>query len=181
MSKISPQTKSFIFLFGLAIVGTYLCVMLWPDMASFTYKSYSYRATPAPNNINNELAAEPPPLPAVDTSSWKDYTNAEFGFSFKYNPDWKIKTIQQKKDFNVLEIDPGPKYYNIKVYVSPKEFYVMDGLPAKDEIIDGRTAFNVSNLLYGIKTEKYYYTFDVGLSTSLAPNFSALVHSVKFQ
>lgn len=180
MSKFSPQTKSFLVLFSLAVVGTYLCTMLWPDLASFNYKSYSYKASPTIQNLNNITPAAAA-IPVVDTSSWKDYSNAEYGFNFKYHPDWKVKNIVSKKDFKIIEIDPGAKYYNIKIYISPKEFYVMDGLPTKTEIIDGKTALNVSDLLYGIKTDTNYFTFDIGLSVSLTADFMAMVHSVKFQ
>ncbi len=180
MSKFSPQTKSFIVLFSLAVVGTYLCTMLWPDLASFSYKSYTYQASPTIQNINND-AVQIPAIPVVDVTNWKEYQNTDYGFSFKYNPDWKVKTITTKKDFKILEIDPGAKYYNIKIYISPKEFYVMDGLPTKTETIAGKEALNVSNILYGIKSGDNYFTFDIGLSLSLTPDFVAMVHSVKFQ
>ncbi len=57
----------------------------------------------------------------------------------------------------------------------------MDGLPTKTETISGENALNVSNALYGITANNLYYTFDVGLSMSLLPDFDALVHSVKFE
>ena len=180
MSKFSLQTKSFIILLSLAIVGSYLCTMLWPDLASFAYKTYNYNASPTVQDVGNQVM-EDPAVPTVDTSSWKEYSNTDYGFSFKYKPDWKVLNITAKKDFQVLEIDPGAKFYNIKIYISPKEFYVMEGLPTKTETIDGKETLNVSNLLYGIKTDKYYYTFDIGYSLSLTPDFVALVHSVKFQ
>ena len=56
----------------------------------------------------------------------------------------------------------------------------MGGLPLQSDTIDGQPAVEVSNLLYGVKDGSYYYTFDVGLSTSLKPDFDALVHSVQF-
>lgn len=180
MSKFSSQTKSFIVLFGLVIIGSYLCIMLWPDIASFNYKSYTYQSAPTPQNFSKPTI-QAPTVPTVDTSTWKDYSNANLGLSFKYKPDWKVKDIEAKKDFKIIEIDPGPKFYNIKIYISPKEFYVMEGLPTKTETIAGKEALNVNNLLYGIKTDANYFTFDVGLSLSLTPDFVAMVHSVQFQ
>ena len=85
-----------------------------------------------------------------------------------------------KNGFTILQVDPGPRFYNIKIYISPKEFYIMDGVPAKTETIGGQTALNADNALYGIEANNIYYTFDVGLSMSLVPDFDALVHSVKF-
>jgi len=180
MSKFSRQTRSFIVLFGLAIVGSYLCVMLWPDLASFTYKIHTDDKSSTAQNVGNPTV-EDPAVPTVDTSTWKEYSNTDYGFSFKYNPDWKILSLTSDNDFKILQIDPGKKFYNIKIYISSKEFYVMEGLPTKTETIDGKETLNVSNLLYGIKTDKYYYTFDIGYSLSLTPDFVALVHSVKFQ
>ena len=54
-----------------------------------------------------------------------------------YSPDWKILPLK-KNGFTVLQVDPGAKYYNIKIYVSPKEFYIMDGLPTTAETIDNQ-------------------------------------------
>ncbi len=179
MSKFSTQTKSFIVLFGLAVIGTYLCTMLWPDIASFNFKSYTYRFAPIPQNLDKPID-QAVAIPLVDTSTWKDYSNPDLGLSFKYKPDWKIKDVITKKDFKIIEIDPGAKFYNIKIYVSPKEFYVMDGLPTKTETIAGKEALNVNNILYGIKSGTSYYTFDIGLSLSLTPDFNAMVHSVQF-
>ena len=56
----------------------------------------------------------------------------------------------------------------------------MGGLPLQSDTIGGQPATEVSNLLYGVQYGNYYYTFDVGLSTSLKPDFDALVHSVTF-
>ncbi|MFA5991350.1 MAG: hypothetical protein WC794_03840 [Candidatus Doudnabacteria bacterium] len=180
MSKLSSQTKSFIVLFGLAVIGTYLCTMLWPDIASFNFKSYTYQYSPIPKNLDKPIA-QAESAPVVDTATWKDYSNTDLGLSFKYKPDWKVKDVITKKDFKIIEIDPGAKFYNIKIYVSPKEFYVMEGLPTKTETIAGKEALNVNDLLYGIKTDTNYYTFDIGLSLSLVPDFMAMVHSVQFQ
>ncbi len=180
MSKFSLQTKSFIVLFSLAVVGTYLCTLLWPDLASFSFKTYTYQVSPSIQNLNNTVP-QAPAIQMTDTSAWKNYSNAEYGLSFKYNPDWKIKNVVSKNGFQIIEIDPGAKYYNIKIYISPKEFYVMDGLPTKTETIAGKSTLNVNNILYGIKTEANYFTFDIGLSLSLTPDFMAMVHSVQFQ
>jgi hypothetical protein len=56
----------------------------------------------------------------------------------------------------------------------------MDGLPTTTETIGGQTALNANNALYGLQANNLYYTFDIGLSMSLLPDFNALVHSVKF-
>jgi hypothetical protein len=182
MSKLAPQTKSFIIIFCIAVVGTYLCLTLWWLLNSGSgnriYSGYStipYAANSA------QPAAQPAPVLPVNTSAWKTYSNSDYHLSFAYDPAWKVLPVTQQKEFSVLQIDPGPTHFNIKIYISPKGFYLMDSLPAKSETIGGQAALNVNNTLYGIKANNLYYTFDVGLSMGLLPEFDALVHSVKFQ
>jgi len=182
MSKLAPQTKTFIILFFVAVFGAFLCLSLWSNLA----KQVSNRS----NNTNTIIAAKstaaktvpaPAPAPAVDTTGWKTYTNKQEQLSFLYKPGWKVLPAVNKDGFTVLQVDPGPKFYNIKIYVSPKEFYIMDGVPATNETIDGQPALNADYSLYGIKANNLYYTFDVGLSMSLVPDFDGLVYSVKFE
>jgi hypothetical protein len=56
----------------------------------------------------------------------------------------------------------------------------MDGLPYNTETIGGEQAYDVVNSLFGIKFNNTYYTFDVGQSFKLLPQFDALVHTVNF-
>jgi len=178
MNKTSPQTKSFITLFTVAVVVTYVCLMLWANLTSSLSNSpgYGNYNTPVPKTSN----ATPSQTPAVDTSNWKTYTDKQDGLSFSYDPAWKILTAQNKNGFKILQIDPGAKYYNFKIYINPKQFYIMDGLPTKTETIGGQTALNVGDALYGILANNIHYTFDIGYSMTLIPNFDAMVHSVKF-
>jgi hypothetical protein len=183
MPKISAQSKTFIALFCFAVVGTYLCLLLWANSAgniSVKPNSVTHTQTKVTNVDTAPTPTPVPTTPAVDTSGWKTYNDSKDGLSFLYKPGWKVLPAVNKDGYIVLQIDPGSKYYNIKIYINPKEFYVMDGLPTKTETIDGQTALNVNDALYGIEANKNYYTFDVGMSMSLVPDFSALVHTVKF-
>jgi hypothetical protein len=187
MPKISPQTKSFIVLLVLAVVGCYISSELFQklNLGLIVPKSQSHKQT-----SNDILASQQPchncssqntgVTNAVDTSQWKVYQDKTFGFSFKYKPDWKVLPAVKKGDYTVIEVDPGRKFYNILIYISQKGFYVLDGLPATTEQIAGCAAQNVRDILYGIKKPPYYFTFDVNRSLSLKPNFDALVHSVQF-
>jgi hypothetical protein len=182
MSKISPQSKSFIALFGAAVVLTYVCLLLWANLSlslsnTSNYAGYNLNASKTPDAAQSQAQA----VPAVDTSNWKTYTDKQDGLSFSYEPDWKVLTAQNKNGFKILQIDPGAKYYNFKIYINPKQFYIMDGLPSKTETIDGQPALNVGNALYGILANNMRYTFDIGYSMTLIPNFDAMVHSVKFK
>ena len=181
--KFSPQTKSFVVLFLLAIVGTFVCLWILGRMDIGPYKEFGNYNIIQYNQPQKAYAAPPDNALAMtqDITSWKTFTSKEYGFSFKYNPNWKISAPSQKGDYTVFSIDPGKKYYNINVYVSAKDYYSMASLPIETEEINGYQAQNVSKLLYGFKNGDYYYTFDIGLSLSLRPDFWAMVHSVQFQ
>jgi|GEM_PF-1686484 len=183
-SKISPQTKSFIILFTLAVVGTYICIILYrnqnSNLRTTAYSILPGGYTPSPADKTESIAVADAPVPKIDISSWSEYTNKDYGFSFKYKPEWKIAAGKKVGEFSVIEVDPGAKYYNFKIYISTQEFYIMNGLPLKHEIIGGVTADNASDLLFGIKKEPYFLTFDLGYSLSLKPEFNAMVKSVSF-
>jgi len=182
MSKLSPQTKTFIALFCVAVFGTYACLILWSNLVGHTSNSStSGNTNTAATHASAQVLSALAPVPPVDTTGWKTYSDTQEQLSFLYKPDWKVLPAVVKNGFTVLQVDPGLKYYNIKIYISPTEFYIMDGVPTKTETIGGQTALNAGNALYGIKANNLFYTFDVGLSMSLVPDFNALVHSVKFQ
>lgn len=180
--KISPQTQSFIILFSICVLGVFFCLWLWGDLINTAYPIGLNDYDKFYHGLNQAYGRQQQPLaqPAIDTSAWKTHTNTEYNFSFKYKPDWKVLPAAIKGAFKVIEIDPGKKYYNIKIYISPKEFYIFDGLPTKKETIGGATALNVNDALFGIKTNKLFYTFDLGLSMSLLPEFATLARSAKF-
>lgn len=185
MKKLSPQTKSFVILLVIALVGTYVCLMLWAELIyqkggpQGDYDYGSYKVITYTQNQQN-TPTTPTPVP-VNTSTWKSYSNSQYNFSFLYNPSWKVLAAKKLGDYELIQIDPGAKYYDINVYVSPVGFYIMGGLPTTSETIGGQPALNVRNALYGITANNLYYTFDVGWSMSLVPQFDALVHSVTFQ
>ena len=115
-----------------------------------------------------------------DISKWPSYHSPLYGIKFKFPPTWQIGLPKKFGEFQTIEIDPGKQFYNIVIYISQKDYYVMDGLPAENVSIGGQPALNISNLLYGMQFNGYYFTFDLGRSLSLAPEFNALVHSLEF-
>jgi len=179
----SPQTKSFIILITLAIIGTYLCLALWSNLSTSpfvpSYRPINYKGPQGRNPLNQQTSVSQ--ATPVDTSHWRTYSDKELKLSFSYDPTWKVLQATSKNGYRILQVDPGTKYYNIKIYVSPSSYYIMDGLPSTADNIGGQSAQNVNNALYGVKANREYYTFDVGLSMSLLPEVDALVHSVKFQ
>jgi hypothetical protein len=183
-NKMSPQTKSFIILFIIALAGTYLCLVVL-GLGGFGQNRPGGENVILYGQPNQQavLAAnsDDPDVMTANISAWKTFTSADYGFSFKYKPDWKVLPPQKKGDWTVIQVDPGKKYYNVKIYISPKDYYAMGGLPIHQETINGVPAQNVSNLLYGFSKNNFYYTFDIGLSLMLKPDFEAMVHSVMFQ
>jgi len=185
-NNASPQTKSFVVLVLLAVFGSLFTFWLIGFMKG--EPGGEIPKTKVADRKTNPAAKTSSGTPDVlakdvaDTSGWKEYADSKYGINFKYNPDWKIKTwATNKEGYDVLEIDPGKKYYNIKIYASPKNYYVMDGLPAEKATVGGLEARDISGLLYGVKKGSTYLTFDIGLSLSLTPQFNGLIESVKFQ
>ena len=185
----SLQTKSFVVLILIALCGGFFALWLTGYMNDSEQKAKEYAETENGGKTQvTKTESQKPAEPAVlakeiaDTSNWKEYSDSKYGLSFKYNPDWKIKPwTKNKEGYDVLEIDPGRKYYNIKIYASNSSFYVMDGLPTQGTVVGGVQALVVSDLLYGVKKGATYLTFDLGLSLSLKPQFNGLIDSVKFQ
>ncbi len=189
--KISPQSKSFIVLFSVAVVGTVVCAGL-ARYLTIRYQDDGYTLYPYPPKylVNKPMVKQPPTtppppqsepvVPTVDTSDWKVYTASKYNFQFRYDPSWNIKNGGKKDGYDILEVDPGKKYYNFKIYVSPTDYYIVDGLPATDQTIGGKQAKNIQNMLYAIQDDNLRLTFDLGMSLSLRPQFKAMVESLKF-
>jgi len=174
-TPISTASRSFIILFFVALVGTLLCLKLFSKEP--TYQANLQQVTQSkPDNINTSSDN-----PTVDVSGWKSYTNSTYNFSFLYDPTWKILPAKKQGDYQVIQIDPGSKYYNIKIYISTTGYYAMSGLDSKVITVGGEKASDVDGLLYGVQSGQYYYTFDIGQSTVLKPEFDAMVHSLTFQ
>ncbi len=180
MAKTSPQTKSFVILFLIAIIGTYLSVRFYNNIQKDNLGQYQAINYEGQTKQNEEVIRKVEASELVDTSIWLEYTNEKYNFSFKYKPDWKVLQAKAYDNYDLIEIDPGRRFYNIKIYISPVGFAAMGGLPQEQVRVDGVVAKNVSDMLYGIKHGELYYTFDLGLSVSLADDFNTLVSTLSF-
>jgi hypothetical protein len=85
--------------------------------------------------------------PAVDTSNWKTYTSAAFGFSFKYPPNWQSSGDQLSvADPHIFFGNPlnGTTTYALKVFIynNPQDLAPADFVPA---MIASDTAADASN------------------------------------
>ncbi len=179
MQKIPAQTKSFIILFAIALVGTYASVKLSHKSFSGDDSGYSVIKYPPENAGQPE---EPDQVETiVDTSNWKDYSNSTYGIKFKIAPAWSVKSSPDQYGYKTLTVDPGAKYNNFVIYISDGGYFALDGLPSSTETIAGSSAINIKDMLFGVQNGKYYYTFDIGAALDLKPQFDAMVHSISFQ
>jgi hypothetical protein len=181
LKNISAPSKSFLILFLIALFGTFFCLNLWLNAGTdlvYQDQPASHDYTKVKKTLSPEQKME---KPSVDTSGWQTYTNKNYGFSFLYQPDWKVLSAKKQGDFVLIQIDPGKKYYNFKIYINTKEFYGLTSIPMQNSSVDGVQGITANGLLFGVKNGQYFYTFDIGSSTTLQPEFQAMVESVKFQ
>jgi len=98
-SKFSPQSKSFTILFIIAVLGTYICLIL-AKVSNFPGALTAVDRLGLQNNNQNQFTqqayAANPYLPKdsplkLDTADWKTYADAIYNFNFKYQQKWKIK------------------------------------------------------------------------------------------
>ena len=182
MTEITKHSKSFVLLFGIAFVGAFLAFFVSSknrnsnpqeaDSEGYRVITYSPKAS----------AQSDEPQITVDTSTWETYTNAEHGLSFKHDPDWNIRSVAKNQDgYYEIIIDPGLKYDNFRVYISPDDYYAMSGVPTTRNQIGGAEAINLDGAVLGVKHNSTYYTFDLGASLSLKPYFTALIDTVEFR
>lgn len=183
MKPISLQTKSFLILLLLAVAGTgatYLVAKKGTVQKPFSQvDSINYYAGEQKPADSEAAPVATKPIPEVSTEGWKEYTDSKYHFSFRYNPAWKISSSTLKNGWYTLVLDPGPKYDNIRIYVSDQGFFAMDSLPVKEETFGSNKVINALDLVYGIKANDEYLTFDLGASLSLQPQLRALVNTVK--
>lgn len=179
--KISKHSKSFAWLFGIAFVGAFLA--LWasgqfesPAANFFSrdgYQVISYQ----PRGISSDAQSKT----VVDTSDWQEYSNKKYGLKFKYDPEWQIRSINNRDGFYVIEIDPGLRYDNFRVFISEDDYFALSGVPVQKTLVAGKEALNLDGAVLGIKDNATYFTFDMGASLSLKPYFQAMVETVEFK
>lgn len=180
--KISKHSKSFAWLFSIAFIGAFAALLIAKQFG------YGGLSNPAKNEYEvvtyspqvRAAADEQPPV-AVDTSNWKDYQDERYGLKFKYAPGWSVRSITNKDGYYVIEIDPGARYDNFRVYISEDDFFALSGVPTTKTEVGGKEAVNLEGAVLGVKDNATYFTFDMGVSLSLKPYFQAMIGTVKFE
>lgn len=179
--KISKHSKSFAWLFGIAFFGAFLSLWINGQLENPAstlspqdgYQVITYNQTQKSRDREQQTA--------VDTSNWREYTNEKYGLTFKYNPEWQIRSINNRDGFYVIEIDPGLRYDNFRVFISQDDYFALSGVPVQKTRVAGREALNLDGEVLGIKDNATYFTFDMGASLSLKPYFQAMVETVEFR
>jgi hypothetical protein len=92
----------------------------------------------------------------------------------------EIKKPVQQDGYYVVTVDPGARYFDINIYVSPQGYFAMSNLPTTSTSIAGLPATDVEGVLYGLQYNGNYFTFDQGISQTIKPDFETMVKSLKF-
>lgn len=186
MFNFSKQTKSFLTLILIAFISVMTAYYLsgyasrkntdplYIEGSSGNYKPNHNN----PKNVTDSLDDEK----TIDTSTWKTFKDKRFDFTFKYPSDWNIKTLKEDAPdgMYIIQLDTGKDLSAVRIYVSDKHFFAMDGLPTVKTTIAGQKALNVADMLIGIQKNSKYYTFDLGGNTKAQPEFKTLVSQVDF-
>ena len=186
--NLSAQSKSFLILFVVALIGTYICLLIArsinlptdSQIAMGPNMGYQTTVYPEKNSTGTQTMAKAPVDPVVDTSKWKSYTDPTYHFSFLYPPTWKPKKAVTKNGFYTLVFDPGSKYDNITIYVSTTGYFALEGLPETKDTVAGQPAENIEGALYGFQYQGNYYTLDSGISLATKVDFRAMVKTFRF-
>ena len=179
--KISKHSKSFAWLFGIAFFGTFLALWITGQLknpasnssSQDDYQVITYKPRGESFDTQNKAV--------VDTSGWQEYSNEKYGLKFKYDPEWQIRSLSNKDGYYVIEIDPGLKYDNFRVYISKDDYFALSGVPVQKTQIAGKEALNLDGAVLGIKDNATYFTFDMGASLSLKPYFQAMAETIRFE
>lgn len=173
-------TKSFFWLLTIAVLGSFTVLYLdFKNVKTINNPENIYydNAQMDSNTINQPTISKDP---NIDTSNWNEYKNALYKFSFKHDPVWKVRQ-KENNEYNILEIDPGIKYDNFKIYISKTGYFALSNVPVQTSELAGKTAIDLDGQVLGIENDSKYFTFDLGSSISLKPYFQAMLKTVKFE
>ena len=100
--KVNPPIgKSFKFLVLVLVVVGMAIVGYFASAYYFTLWPFEVSVAPVPTFTPRPSSA----VKVEDTSTWKIYTNVQYGFSFKYPGDWEIKESTWSDNSYVIEIE----------------------------------------------------------------------------
>lgn len=180
---MTKQTRSFTIVVCIAVLAAYAAVLV-----SRAVKKDIELAVTSDEKIQQSQKPQPTQTVksaqdrSVDTSSWITYSAAPaYPISFKVPSDWTSKmTTAQNDTLHIIVLHPPTSSDNIRVYISQKSYFAMDGITTTPKQFNGNAAISRDDILVGMKYAKNYYTFDIGQALELRPEFSALLGTVTF-
>ncbi len=175
---LSTQNKSFFLLLFLVVGSLYTALILTREI------------NPVIGNTSGDIKQGRPGVPTVkadavvDTSDWKNYEDPTYPISFNYPPDWTITTYkspQQAIGYIIILKSNFPEADNVRIYINNKGYVAFDGLKTEKTTINGIAMTSVNDMLYGMRQNGNFVTFDLGTTVELLPYFKALLSTVEIE
>lgn len=172
MKKQIYHSRIFLGLLIISLLLSYLALTLTAQFASKL--AFDYGTTPLHPNIKVEVGQ------TLSTDSWKTYTDPAFPITLKYPEDWKLTTKQVNGFYNIAFDIPKVKE-KMNIYINPKGYYGLAGLPMQLYNINDYYGTFINDLLIGLKSGDYYYTFDGSFTPSQQAEFKTILRYAKLK
>ena len=173
---LSTQNKSFFLLLFLTVGSLYTALILTREINPLIGQIPG--AAKKDNNGVPQVKADA----VVNIADWKTYTDTTYPLSFKYPADWTITTYkspQQAIGYIIILEPVFPNADHIRIYINNKGYVAIDGLKTTKTAINEIPAVTVNDMLYGIRQNGNFITFDLGVTMELLPYFKALLSTVE--
>lgn len=182
MRHIPRSSRIFIGLVIITFALTYIALSLSSYKADFILQNTQSQTQTNHDNLQISKQTQPEtPHRLLDTTDWKSYIDKNYPISFLYPKTWKISSSINKLGFYDIYLNPGAKFFDIHIYISPKSYAGLEGLPQTPTKVGQQTGFSVSPNLIGIKVGESYYTFDGSMNSTHTDEFNTLLSTVKFE
>lgn len=178
MRHIPRSSRNFIGLVVITFALTYIALSLSSYKADILLRDIQTQTQTESDKLTTPQEI---PRPLLDTTDWKSYIDKNYPISFLYPKTWKISSSVNKFGLYDIYLNPGAKFYDIHIYISPKTYAGLAGLPQTPTKVGQQTGFSVSPNLIGIKVGESYYTFDGSMNSTHTDEFNTLLSTVKFE
>lgn len=161
MSHLSAQSKSFVILLIVFLIVTFAAIQLSEHFSS--------------DRLPKSQTDQSP------TAEWSSYIDNNYPLTFKYPVGWQVGQINAEPGYYVIAITPKSGNNEMRIYINDQDYFALNGLQSSPRQIGGQSGAEYGPSLASAKVGKYYYTFDAGLDTSLAPQFQSILSTVEFR
>jgi hypothetical protein len=168
---MKPPGLSFFILIVLSAASVYAALLLVSQYAPEQQSSFI-----AVSHINDGHKGAD-----LSVADWKEFNDSESRLSFKHPSDWQVQRFDNRAGMDIITIKPATSPDKIRIYISPDNYFALDGLPARSGTVAGARAVNVNDVVVGVRSGGLYYTFDIGTDIKLQPEFKTLLETVAFK